>query len=266
MFIFAFVISLALIAYGINKANKAEDNESTLNFNGSQNIIIVGLLGVGILLEVLTNILNEVLTNYYWPMLGIYTVICLSVFVVLNKIREKQIKEEHDQITLIFEALSKILGKQKEIDFNDLPFSYEGENGKIQKIIIDMKDPDKFSDPVVTSGVFSLNKFFPYYQWISNVNFPKRECIFQGQKLPPDIAMWPGSDLRPAGWIPLGVAGSGEAGWNIANPKDLGVSSYIRDGERIGTVKSSSAPQGLCVGSTGGGKSIWIEQEVQVLT
>jgi hypothetical protein len=208
----------------------------------------------------------DIINQYYWFTLLGYFVICFSVTLIVNKIREKQIKEEHEQIALIFESLSKILGKTKEIDFNNLPFTYETNKDKINKIVIDMKDPDKFPDAVVTSSVFSLNKFFPYYQWISSVDFPKRECIFIGQQLPPDIAMWPGSDLRPAGWIPLGVAGNGEAGWNLSNPDDIGCSSYIRDGKKVGTVKSSSAPQGLCVGSTGGGKSIWVEQEVQIIT
>ena len=102
--------------------------------------------------------------------------------------------------------------------------------------------------------------------------------------------MWPGTDYRPADWIPLGVSGMGEVGWNLGNPKDLGHSSYInkfpmgdsleksqnanhkpKDGFKLpngswiaGTVESPSAPQAMTIGSSGGGKSVSLNQLVLV--
>ncbi|MBQ2174240.1 MAG: hypothetical protein II453_03900, partial [Alphaproteobacteria bacterium] len=66
-------------------------------------------------------------------------------------------------------------------------------------------------------------------------------------------------------FIPIGLSGMGEVGWVINSYKNPGKSNYVyEDGKSANTVDSPSAPQALVVGSTGGGKAIYVEQEVRL--
>jgi hypothetical protein len=129
----------------------------------------------------------------------------------------------------------------------------------------------------MTSCQYSLNSNFPHAQWIYDINFPNKEATFEGQPLPPNIANYPGSDFRPAEWIPLGLSGAGEVCWKLSGtgaeqmngfegvmPKS-GISAYVyEDGQRAGTVNNPNTPMTLTLGSTGGGKSVYINQEVEI--
>lgn len=264
MFLLSYFIILCATITITNKQNEVNASDEVLEFTRNDSLIIVL---VGLVVFILELIVPNFLSDFYLPILVITSLAEAMIFVIVNKNRDMQIKKQHEQINKVYEALGKLIIKPKDgIDYNNIPFVTEEENGNINLIKIDMQDPDRFNDNYIMQAVYSLNKFFPEFQWVPSVDFPQRTCVFEGQQLPPSIAMFPGTDLRPSGWIPLGLGGSGEVGWNLSNPKDKGESLYTyEDGTRAGIINMPSAPQALCLGSTGGGKSIVLTQTVQII-
>jgi hypothetical protein len=198
---------------------------------------------------------------------GVY----LMVMTVVNMNREKKLIYQHDQIVKLYQSLADIFGAVavEDINFANTPFKWE-EDKKIHvvnSIVIDTSVPGlKINDNSIIYAQYSLNKYFPELQWTSEHDAPNRQLIYKGLPKPPSIANFPGSDYRPAGWIPLGLGGGNvEICWNLADTKETGFSSYIsEDGEQAETLKLPSAPQCLTLGSTGGGKAIWVNQMVDV--
>lgn len=211
-------------------------------------------------------------TKYYWLIIAISSFIYLMVLMIVNYTRELEIKKKHEEILRLYQALSDVLGNVDvaNIDFSQVPFQYEidSKTHEVNFIKLDTSmQGGKFNENSITLAQYSINKFFPESQWISKMDYPKRELIFKGLPKPPKVAMFPGSDYRPTSWIPLGLSGEGEIGWNMGDPKksDMGISSFINeDGVSPGYVDLPSAPQCLVLGSTGGGKSIYVNQIVHI--
>lgn len=270
MIVFSFFIALMVTTKITNQKNGASTNEEILEFERRDSLIIL----ICMLSSFAINwIANAFFKSYYWVIFAVSSGLFLMILIIVNINRETLIKRKHDQIVKVFQALADILGRVEveDIDFNDVPFSLEEDRktGSINKITIDTSVPGgRFNDNTVILAQYSINKFFPDLQWTSLVDYPKRELTFKGLPKPPSIAKFPGSDYRPTGWIPLGLSGAGEIGWNIADPKDqdMGASSYVsEEGKVPEAVKMPSAPQCLTLGSTGGGKSIWVGQKVQIM-
>lgn len=257
MYIFIFLVVLGMTTFITNKQNEVESNYEFLKWSSKDILIISATAGVALLLQILDGIF---LPKFFMLVYLIGSVISL---VLVNKFREQYIQEYKKQLGQIIEAMGGLFKiKDEEINYNDLPFKIEKDGDLVNKIIVQMKDPQKFNDGNCTNAVYSLKRYFPYYDWQYTTDFPKQECVFEGQKLPPDVAKWPGDDLRRSPFIPLGLSGDGEVGWALTS-KGYGESSYVfEDGSVAGTAKLPSAPQALVVGSTGGGKSIWVDQEV----
>lgn len=260
MYILIYFLVLGITTYLFDKKNEVETNDEFLKWT-KKDILIMGI-------SFLVSIILEILGSFFLPkfFLLIEIVALLLVFVYVNKNREKTIQEYKSQIEQIFDSISSVVKiKEKEgIDYNDLPFKIEKEKDKISQIDVIMKEPNKFNDGNCMNVVYSLKRYFPYCDWTYITDFPKQICSFVGQPLPPEIAKWVGSDLRSSGFIPLGVNGSGEVGMALSGKKkDWGLSSYIgEDGKRIEANEVPTVPQYLCIGSTGGGKAIWTEQEI----
>lgn len=271
MIFWIFLFILALTTYATNVKNGAgkKANEEILEFKRSDSLIILGCMLATIPLDWL---IKTFFNDFYLVGSLVSAGFLLMILIIVNIHRETLIKRKHDQIVNAFQALADVFGRVniEDIDFNDVPFALEEDpkTGNINKITIDMSIPGgRFNENTITLAQYSVNKFFPELQWTSIVDHPKRELTFKGLPKPPDIAKYPGSDYRPTGWIPLGLSGAGEVGWNIADPKkdQMGTSSYIDDeGHVPNAVDMPSAPQCLTLGSTGGGKSIWVGQKVQV--
>ena len=259
-----FLIALLATIQITNIKNGSKGTEDNLVFTKADSLWIIAAFIVAFVVDKFSY------HPKYLLFVGGFTVLCFMLFVILNAHREKTIKDRHEQILKIFDACTDIFGKKnpEEIEFDNVPFKMETEDktGEINQIVFDMSADGRFDDAHLTYCQYNLNKFFPSFQWTYIGDAPKREVTFKGLPKPPSVAMFPGSDYRPTGWIPLGLSGAGEVGWNLSGPKDLGQSSYImEDGKPAGSVKLPSAPQALAVGSTGGGKSIWLEQVVDVL-
>ena len=263
MVIIVFLLILLITINITNKKNEAKASDEVLEFEFKDSVAIFVLFIVSILINKSIKLFS--LQKYSLYILGFSALFFSCCLIIINTNREKMIKRKHDQIINVYQALSDILGKA-EIVFENMPFTIEEDKKlkKINKITIDTSNQNiRANENTITLATYSMNKFFPDYEWMSKQNHQQRELQFIGLPKPPKIAKYPGSDYRPTGWIPLGVSGLGEVGWNLANPKDLGISSFIgEDGNIAGTVEMPSAPQALCVGSTGGGKAVWVEQEI----
>ena len=93
----------------------------------------------------------------------------------------------------------------------------------------------------------------------------QERCIFVGTPLPPQVAKYKGSWLRPAEFIPIGLSGMGEVSWTINSYKDGGRALYVYDdGRKAQTVDSPSAPQAIMCWRYRGGKAIYVNQEVEI--
>jgi len=270
MFTLAFIILLSIVTVVNNKQKEiSDDNEASFKFDDTSIAIISSCLGVGIILDISV---KKYLKEYYFIIFGGYMFISLILLSIANYLRITSIEKEREEIEQIFQILDSLIKTRGvDIDFNNIPFTVEynkGNKKQIDKIIVTMENPERFTDNAITQAVYNLNKFLPYRQWVSEPDFPERVCTFIGNKLPPALANYPGSDLRPWNWIPLGLGGNGELGWNLgAKEEDMGKSMYVYSdtGLSADTVEVSKAPQCLTVGATGGGKSVWVNQIVDIL-
>lgn len=271
MFFFISVISLFITSYILNKKYDIENSES-FDFSKENSIYIAIIMVIGLIIDtvvikLLYMAIPSIIDKAYIPLLMIYLFVSIATFIIFNNKREVEIKEKREQIGIVYEALGRLIHMPKEgIDYNNIPFEIKYAGNNVNKIILTIEDSNMFkNDSVLQDAIYSLNKFFPNFAWIYSVDFQKREAEFIGQDLPPNIANFPGTDLRPAGLIPVGLSGSGEICWDLSSDKDPGSSSYVyEDGRVADLLKMPSSPQALVVGSTGGGKAIWKLQNIKI--
>lgn len=248
-----FLIVLIASIKIINNKNGAGVNDEILSFDMKGNMIILICFASSFILNI---IVNKFFNKYYFPVIIFSAGAYSMILTIVNIWREESIKKKHDQILNIYQALTDIFGKVvvDEVDYDNMPFKYETDKktNNVNKIIIDTSQDGKFNDNSITYALYNINKFFPECQWTSDMDHPNRTLTFIGLPKPPNIAKWMGSDYRPTGWIPLGLSGQGEIGWNIANPSksEIGISSYIdEEGHIPDYVDMPSAPQCLTLGS-----------------
>lgn len=259
MYVLIFSLSLGIMTYITNTQQGVDSSQEFLRWRKQDILVIAAVFGAAILCQALDWLLPKFC-------MIIYLIGSVIAFLVVNKSRENYIKDYKKQVDQILESIDKLIPKRKsgeEIDYSDLPFTIEKEGDQIKKITVLMKEPNKFNDGNCINGVYSLKRYFPYYDWKYTNDFPRQECVFEGMKLPPNIARWPGSDLRASGFIPLGLSGEGEVGWKPRSISNTGKSMYVyEDGSVPDEVNLPNAPHCLCIGSSGGGKAIWVGQEL----
>ena len=268
LFILIFILAFSFVTSINNKINKvSSDNQDSYSFDKKGSLVFIGFF-------ILAIILNKVITyeKYERVMLislGIYFLIVVFVTIIINQIRISKINAKRESIDEIYRVIGTELNLyknkvKKEFDYNDIPFKLEYEKGELSRIEIEIIEDSNFADAKVMYAVKKLNDNFTHRRWVSNVDFPERKCTFIGQRLPPKLANYPGSDLRPWNWIPLGLGGNGEIGWNLgAKNKEMGRSQFVyENGEIAKNVDTPRAPQAMTLGATGGGKAIWIDQDI----
>jgi len=210
--------------------------------------------------------------DYIWWYLGI-GIVALCVSIVDCVIRKSSIqKKRQAELSVLnaFSPIDKVKDEDLKVSLNESrPYIHTifGKDGRLERIECDISNLDKWNEGNISHITVNLEKMFPYFQWFSEEDFPSFKCNFVGKNPPPGYAPYPGSYLRPDRWIPLGVDESRELGWNLgASNSTLGESLFkYEDGTTPETPKLSSAPQALCCGSTGGGKSIWLESIVNII-
>ena len=248
MYIFIFILIVAISQFITNKIlNISDDNSIGYSYSKKDSLILLGFLAVGILLQLI-----KLKNKLFWISCIIYALATLLTMIILATIKKVIITKQREELEKVFEILEPVLPKNTELDMNNPPFKLVYEKTLINKITINI-NPNTFKETVATNLCLSLNKFLPNYEWVNEFDFAARECSFIGTPLPPKVAKYQGSWLRPTEFIPIGLSGLGEVSWNLNSIKNEGRSNYIyEDGKVAKTVDTPSAPQALCVGSTGG--------------
>jgi len=271
MIIAGCLLALTVVSSAVNKRNAATLSAETLSFSGADSRIIFACIMSALLLQFLVGRI-PILSAHALPLAAVTTGVYACTFVVVNVHRERIMAERHQQALTILQALVDVFGRvdPKKIDMSALPFTWECDSKLkcVSKIIIDTtQEGVKVNDGSITYGQYSLNKYIPQLQWTALDDAPNRQLIFTGLPKPPQVAKWVGSDYRPGGWIPVGLAGGNmEVCLNIADEKDHGMSMWVdEDGVQAGTLDMPSAPQVMTLGSTGGGKAIALTQMVEVI-
>lgn len=259
MFVFMFLAVLAGVTMSFNRKNNEKNTAVALQWERNDAIALFVCF------------MSSVAAQWLWPYaVGLFDLrarkLELPVFVglglvyalmvtLVNLNRERGIQRRHDKILKVYQSLSDIFGQvdPQDVDFDSLPFKLEEDpKGLISMITIDTTIPGlKINDNSITYAQYALNKWFPELQWISDYDPPGGKLTYRGDPKPPSLALWPGSDYRPATLIPLGLATeTEEVLWDIAGTKKIGESSYVNsDGVRAEMHAMSSAPQGMVLGS-----------------
>ena len=245
MYIFIFLVVIALCQFLTNKIlGISDDNSVGYSYSKRDSLIILGFFAFGCLLQAI-----KLKGKIFWIMCLIYAVSILMTMVILATIKKVIIEKQREELQKIFDVLSPVLPKNAELDMNNPPFKLGYEKNQVNRITIEI-NPNTFKETVAVNLCLSLNKFLPNYEWVNEFDFAARECAFVGTPLPPKVAKYQGSWLRPAEFIPIGLSGLGEVSWNINSFKNEGRSNYIyEDGKIAKTVDTPSAPQALAVGS-----------------
>jgi hypothetical protein len=269
MFILAFVLLVALGQFATNKIlHISTENTVGYSYTKRDSLILIGFLGIGILLQVIQKNVQQIPSNTWWIILASYSGALALIMIVLATIKKVIVEKQNEEREKIFEVIKPVLGLKKGDDEFD-PNRWEEynielgfEKTQVNRITIKV-NPDKFKLEQAANLCNTLNLYLPNYEWLPEPNLPARQCSFVGAPLPPHIAKYPGSWLRPAEFVPIGLSGLGEVSWNLNTIKNEGRSLYVyEDGKIAQTVDTPSAPQALCVGSTGGGKSVTLRNVI----
>lgn len=275
MFIFLFFMALAIVTHVNNRVKDIDqDNNDAFIFDGSSRWIILGFIGLSILLQFLFKL--PFMRPHILPGIAVSFFVYITGMYLANDIRVKLIEKKRNQLLEIYGVIKRLLvapGQRvpEELDFNNIPFEPKYHRGDLVGLKIDILNSDIFTDKALTDITNSMNKYYPKKKWAYKIDFPNLECILEGKNHPPTKAPYPGSDFRPWNWIPVGMSAEGELGWNLGvKKKFIGHSSFFFEDEdgnktRAQTIDIPKAPQGLTLGSTGGGKAIFIEQHVQIV-
>lgn len=250
MYILAFFIVFAVSQFLTNKLlNVSDENTISYSYSKRDGLIIFCFLLTGILLQVFAKLEGKI----FWIVLGSYAFAILLTMIVLATMKKVIVEKQKEDMKKVFDVLAPALPKNTEFDMNSLPFRLSYENNQINRITMDIVNPTTFKEDLAITICLSLNKYLPSYEWVPEFDYASRECAFVGTPLPPHVARYKGSWLRPAEFIPIGLTGLGELAWVINSYKGEGRSLYkYEDGKIAKTVDSPSAPQALVVGGTGG--------------
>ena len=246
MYILAFFIVFAVSQFLTNKLlNVSDENTISYSYSKRDGLIIFCFLVAGILLQVFAKLEGKI----FWIVLGSYAFAILLTMIVLATMKKVIVEKQKEDMKKVFDVLAPALPKNAEFDMNSLPFRLSYENNQINRITMDIVNPTTFKEDLAITICLSLNKYLPSYEWVPEFDYAARECAFVGTPLPPHVARYKGSWLRPAEFIPIGLTGLGELAWVINSYKGEGRSLYkYEDGKIAKTVDSPSAPQALVVG------------------
>lgn len=259
MFIFTFFLVVIVSQFVTNRIlNISDDNSVGYSYSKKHTFILLGFLLLGILFQKLAFLKEK--PKIYWIVCGSYAFAILLTMVIFATIKKVILVKQREEIQAVFAVLEPVIPNEAKVknketqefemrDINKPPFKLGYEDNKINRITIKI-NPNTFKETVAVNLCLSLNKYLPNYEWVNEFDFAARECSFVGTPLPPSVARYQGSWLRPTEFIPIGLSGLGEVSWTINSIKDTGKSNYIYDdGKLAKTVDTPSAPQALCVGS-----------------
>lgn len=265
MFILVFFVVVALSQHIVNQLMGISlENAESYTLSHKDSLYIVVLFVLGIFLQIFVPLIDA-FDKMYWYLVFGY-VLALTIVMSLAMVQKRaRIEKQQESIKLVYEILQRLVDKKnKGLDFNNVPFTLYYKYGNINRIDV-VVEPTTFDEKQVEAFLPQLNNFFPNFDWRHDLHLEERYFSFVGSDKPPQLARWMGSHLRHFLYMPVGVSGDGEVAWKPDDvPKDKMFESSFLDekGNPIPTKKVHPNPQGLVCGATGGGKAIWIEQEI----
>lgn len=252
MFILIFFLLLSLSQFINNKVlSISDDSEDAYAFNKKDSVILGILFLVGIILQILGQF-KLIDSIFWWACLG-YFLISFIILIVILQVRKTSIIKKREEMTRVYEILQKLVDKKGEgLDYNNAPFTLGYKYGNINLIRVTI-DPITFDEKILVPLLSQLNNFLPTYTWNFDLHLDQRYIDFNGLDKPPTMARWPGSWLRPAKFMPLGLTGKGEIPFtpDSVNKKTLGRSLFLdNSGNPIEADTSlPSQPQALVCGA-----------------
>lgn len=248
MFIVIFFITVAMSQYIANKMlNIDNDNKDSYIFERKESLIIFIILLVGIILQLLSKI--SIFNKLFWPLSGIYLCSSLITMMLVMSKKKARIEQVRVEITQIYEILQKLVDKKNEgLNFNKVPFELSYKYGYVQQIKVAV-EPTTFDDKILSMLLQQLNSFLPKFEWNYEPHLEERYILLVGSDKPPNLARWPGSWLRHFRYMPIGISGDGEVGWqpDVIPKNRMGESQYLDEYNKpIPTnTKLPRQPQGL---------------------
>ena len=268
MFVFVLFLAISISTWLNNNSNNiSNDNPDSYSFDGKSKFLVLGLFLIALILDFTSGFYRDIKS---FVLLG-YVIVSFFSMMTSNYLRIEEIKKKRGLINEIYQCLETLDNKKKdpeeEIDFNTIPFNYVLDESQVLSLVdYQMQgNPNNYKDRNIILCIDSLNRVFSDRNWIYTIDIENRSLKFIGEQHPPDRAMYPGSDLRPWNWIPLGVNGKGELGWNLGADEIYSSLFKYENGLSASTLNVSKAPQALVLGPTGGGKAIYIKQKVQIV-
>ena len=253
------ILIIAMFTYITNQ--KLKHKETTID-DRNDSLIYLSIIAISIIFDIVAMYIFIPLIFY-----GILSVgICVFVIYSNNK-REQTIKEKQKTIRQVYQCINKKeLPDDVDLDSLDYKISY----GKDKKVdTVEFQISANANDNDITRIVYNFNKFFPHRKWKSEVDYVAGECTLIGGNLPPKMAKYPGSWLRPWNFIPFGVNGDAELGWNLdVDEKHAGESQFFYDVDGV-KIKANSqygmvTAHALVLGTTGGGKAICNKNKILI--
>lgn len=261
MYVVLFFAIFTLSQFITNKMLEiGAENKYSYEFDKKEGLVILALFLISIPLSIFS--------LYHFLILIGYSVGTLIICLLTMNIRKQRVEKIKEEMKLIYDILQKLVDPKKVgFDFSNVPFELKYKYGNINRIDVTI-EPTAFDDKFFPLFLDQLNNFLPTYTWQYELQLEKRLVSFVGKDKPPNMVRWPGSWLQDYRFYPLGVSGDGEVGLRMQNisAKNLGKSQF-KDSEgnplKIDT-SMSYQPHSLCSGTTGSGKAIWAEQELDV--
>lgn len=271
MFILIFFLVMSISGFATNKIlGISDDSQDAYEYTKKDSIVIACLFLLSIILQISVGMI-DILNKYFWYLVLGYGIAVLLTMILLSQMRKLAIQKKREELDNVFQIIRPLItsAKDAEIDYNNPGFELEYKHGNINKINVGV-EPTKFSsgvDKVLTPIVAQLNAFLPTYTWNYESHLEERYLTLIGYDKPPTMARWPGSWLRHFRFMPLGLSGKGEIAYQPDSvPKNEYGRSHFMDesGKPLEADRSlPTQPQVLCCGATGGGKAIWVEQEIK---
>lgn len=253
------ILIIALFTYFTNLKTKSKETELNDHLDS---LIYLGIFALSIIFDIIAMYIYIPLIVY-----GIFS-IGICVFVIYSNFkREQTIKEKQKTMKQIYQCINKKEFPEDE-DINSLKYEIGyAKDKKINEVTFEIGA--NVNDNDVMRIVYNFNKFFDFRTWKSEVDYIAGECKLIGGNPAPTMARYPGSWLRPWNFIPLGVNGESELGWNLdVNEKEAGESMFFfdSDGAKIKAKSQYGAvtAHALVLGTTGGGKAICSEQKILI--
>ena len=266
VYIFVYMLVISVLQYAAMKSvGMSEDTQEIYLYDKQPSIVLVIAFILAVALQAAARF--KLFGSYDIIVVFIYGVSLTAYMFIYAETKKRALEKRKEEVEQVYLILQKLIGAKKtdELDLSDIPFTLQYKHGMINHIDVNV-EPSGFNEKNLSTILEQLNGFFPNFTWVYELHLDKRFISFLGEDIPPTYIRWPGSWLRDAFCIPLGISGKGEVAYrpDSAVTGDEGISSYKDEFNEAVILDKSllKTPMAMVAGTTGSGKSIYIEQAI----